>query len=148
MAEVSHLQLNFYGIKLEAPSCPIRVEQSLSDRSKTRFSPIKVDLGRDEVGQLSRFQTSAGRLHFTETTANNMRKKGKPNPAQKYFRLVVALEAVTSTPGSRPKQVILASLASERIIVRASNPGQFEPDTDVTWQKEPGSDTVYYMGMM
>ena len=35
------------------------------------------------------YKASAGRLHFAETTANNMRKKGKPNPAQKYFRLVV-----------------------------------------------------------
>ena len=35
------------------------------------------------------FKVSVGRLHFAETTCNNMRKKGKPNPAQKYFQLVV-----------------------------------------------------------
>ena len=65
-----------------------QVEQSQSDRSKARFDPIKVDFeGNNSV------KVSVGRLHFTETTANNMRKKGKPNPAQKYFQLVVrALE--------------------------------------------------------
>lgn len=56
-----------------------------------------------------------GRLHFSETTSNNMRKKGKPNPDQRYFYLVVSLcahSAETSYP--------IASQASERIIVRVS----------------------------
>lgn len=29
-------------------------------------------------------KVTVGRLHFSETTANNMRKKGKPNPDQRY----------------------------------------------------------------
>ena len=37
-------------------------------------------------------KVAVGRLHFAETTSNNMRKKGKPNPAQKYFQLVVIYE--------------------------------------------------------
>lgn len=28
-------------------------------------------------------KVTLGRLHFSETTANNMRKKGKPNPDQR-----------------------------------------------------------------
>lgn len=48
-----------------------------------------------------------GRLHFSETTLNNMRKKGKPNPEQKYFLLVVSLEAVVTVNNVR--QVILIS---------------------------------------
>lgn len=31
-----------------------------------------------------------GRLHFSETTANNMRKKGKPNPDQRYCCIYLA----------------------------------------------------------
>lgn len=29
-------------------------------------------------------KVTVGRLHFSETTANNMRKKGKPNPDQRW----------------------------------------------------------------
>ena len=73
----------------DAPDTTIRVEQSQSDRSKVRFNPVAVDLKEpascDPVAKVS-----VGRLHFTETTSNNMRKKSKPNPAQKYFQLVVS----------------------------------------------------------
>lgn len=30
-------------------------------------------------------KVTLGRLHFSETTANNMRKKGKPNPEQRSW---------------------------------------------------------------
>ena len=43
-------------------------------------------------------KVSVGRLHFAETTSNNMRKKGKPNPAQKYFQLVVSLDSMLFGP--------------------------------------------------
>ena len=65
-----------------------------------------------------------GRLHFAETTSNNMRKKGKPNPSQKYFQLIVSLEAVTVGINSARTQYETARMASERLIVRASNPGR------------------------
>lgn len=61
------------------------MEQSQADRSKVRFHPVEVDW----IAGGDAFKISVGRLHFTETTANNMRKKGNPNPAQKYFQLVV-----------------------------------------------------------
>ena len=78
-------------------------------------------------------KVTVGRLHFSETTSNNMRKKGKPNPEQRYFQvgrrysvtvwfvtlfflllqLVVGLHAHT-THGNYP----IISHASQKIIVR------------------------------
>ena len=74
-----------------------------------------------------------------------MRKKGKPNPEQKYFILVVALEAVYLDNNSY-REVPLCTLATDKIIVRASNPGLFEPEQEVSWSKHPHSDTVYHLG--
>ncbi len=37
-------------------------------------------------------------------------------------------------------------MASEKVIVRASNPGQFETDNEPPWTKDPGNDTVYHIG--
>lgn len=42
---------------------------------------FRIDLLTDQVTKVT-----LGRLHFGETTANNMRKKGKPNPDQRYLR--------------------------------------------------------------
>lgn len=60
-------------------------------------------------------KVTVGRLHFSETTSNNMRKKGKPNPDQRYFYLVVGLHAHTCD-----NNYPVVSHASERIIVRVS----------------------------
>ena len=86
LQDISYLQINFYGVKSDIPSTRIKIEQSQTDRSKKDFQPIRVDL--NTIGQ-STLQVTVGRLHFAETTSNNMRKKGKPNPAQKFFQLVV-----------------------------------------------------------
>ena len=75
-----------------------------------------------------------------------MRKKGKPNPSQKYFQLVVSLEAVTVGINNTRTQLETARMASERVIVRASNPGQFEPDNEPPWTRDQSSDTVFHMG--
>ena len=56
---------------------------------------------------------TVGRLHFSETTSNNMRKKGRPNPDQRYFNLVVALHAHSGDSS----YMVVASM-SEKIIVR------------------------------
>lgn len=66
---------------------------------------------RDE--QVSK--VTVGRLHFSETTCNNMRKKGKPNPDQRYFYLVVGLHAHCC---ANDRDYPIVSYASERIIVR------------------------------
>ncbi|CAK6961461.1 myelin regulatory factor [Scomber scombrus] len=129
-----YLKLN--GVKVEAMNQSISVEQSQSDRSKRPFKPVLVTLPPEQVTKVT-----VGRLHFSETTANNMRKKGKPNPDQRYFMLVVALHAQ-----SHSQTYTVAAQASERIIVRASNPGQFESDNEVLWQRGQMPDSVYHHG--
>ncbi|KAH0512715.1 Myelin regulatory factor [Microtus ochrogaster] len=121
---------------LEALNQSINIEQSQSDRSKRPFNPVTVNLPPEQVTKVT-----VGRLHFSETTANNMRKKGKPNPDQRYFMLVVALQA-----HAQNQNYTLAAQISERIIVRASNPGQFESDSDVLWQRAQLPDTVFHHG--
>ncbi|XP_011136299.1 myelin regulatory factor-like protein isoform X1 [Harpegnathos saltator] len=146
LKKISGFQLHFYGVKVESPSQTIRVEQSQSDRSKKPFHPVtyhcRVELGGERVTKVT-----VGRLHFSETTSNNMRKKGKPNPDQRYFHLVVGLHAHTADQASY--QVV--AHASERIIVRASNPGQFESEgsgvgAEGGWQRGAAPDSVYHAG--
>uniref|UniRef100_A0A8C1B596 Myelin regulatory factor n=1 Tax=Cyprinus carpio carpio TaxID=630221 RepID=A0A8C1B596_CYPCA len=132
--ECFYLKLN--GVKLEAMNQSINVEQSQSDRSKRPFKPVLVTLPPEQVTKVT-----VGRLHFSETTANNMRKKGKPNPDQRYFMLVVALQAQCHS-----QSFTVAAQVSERIIVRASNPGQFESDSEVLWQRGQMPDSVYHHG--
>ncbi|XP_059402050.1 myelin regulatory factor-like isoform X3 [Carassius carassius] len=135
--ECFYLKLN--GVKLEAMNQSINVEQSQSDRSKRPFKPVLVTLPPEQVTKVT-----VGRLHFSETTANNMRKKGKPNPDQRYFMLVVALQAHCHS-----LSYTVAAQVSERIIVRvtaASNPGQFESDSEVLWQRGQLQDSVYHHG--
>lgn len=52
----------------QPPSLPLR----------TLPFPCRVNLPPEQVTKVT-----VGRLHFSETTANNMRKKGKPNPDQR-----------------------------------------------------------------
>ncbi|GIY51999.1 myelin regulatory factor [Caerostris darwini] len=127
--------LNFHGVKMESPTQTIKVEQSQSDRSKRPFHPVPLDMVRDQVTK-----TTVGRLHFSETTSNNMRKKGKPNPDQRFFFLVVSLCAHAA--GEPPLTVVAHS--SEKIIVRASNPGQFENDIELSWQKGHTLDSIFH----
>ncbi|XP_010215563.1 PREDICTED: myelin regulatory factor-like protein [Tinamus guttatus] len=133
---IEKFYLKAFGIKVEAPGQTIAIEQSQSDRSKKTFHPVKIDLPGDQI-----IKVTLGRLHFSETTANNMRKKGKPNPDQRYFMLVVGLYAL-----SQDQFYLLSAHISERIIVRASNPGQFENDSDVLWQRGHVPDTTVYHG--
>ncbi|KAM4723130.1 myelin regulatory factor [Rhinophrynus dorsalis] len=132
--ECFYLKLN--GVKLEAINQSISIEQSQSDRSKRPFHPVTLSLPPDQVTKVT-----VGRLHFSETTANNMRKKGKPNPDQRYFLLVVALQVQ-----AQAQTYLVAAQSSERIIVRASNPGQFESDSEVLWQRGQLPDTVFHHG--
>ena len=128
--------VHFYGCKTESPAQTIKVEQSQSDRSKKPFHPQPVELIPEQPSKMT-----VGRLHFSETTSNNMRKKGKPNPDQRYFHLVVTLAAHS---GDQVYHIV--SHASERIIVRASNPGQFENDIEQSWQKGTTPDSIFHAG--
>ncbi|KFV20655.1 Myelin regulatory factor-like, partial [Tauraco erythrolophus] len=132
---IEKFYLKAFGIKA-TPNQTIAIEQSQSDRSKKTFHPVKVDLPGDQITKVT-----LGRLHFSETTANNMRKKGKPNPDQRYFMLVVGLYAV-----SQDQFYLLSANVSEKIIVRASNPGQFENDSDILWQRGHVPETIFYHG--
>ncbi|XP_018558329.1 myelin regulatory factor-like protein [Lates calcarifer] len=134
--EVDHFQIKVFGFKLEAPSQQVTIEQSQPDRSKRPFHPVRVSLPGGKITKVT-----LGRLHFSETTVNNMRKKGKPNPDQRYFQLVVGLYAAVGED-----TFLLTALVSERIIVRASNPGQFETDGDALWQRGAVQDAVVCQG--
>ncbi len=58
---------------------------------------------------------TVARLHFSETTLNNQRKNGRPNPDQKFFNLAVCLSAVGEATG---EAYPIISYASEKVIVR------------------------------
>ncbi|XP_029969911.1 myelin regulatory factor-like protein [Salarias fasciatus] len=133
--QIHHFQIKVFGVKLETNHL-VTIEQSQPDRSKKPFQPIRLSLPARQITKVT-----LGRLHFSETTANNIRKKGKPNPDQRYFQMVVGLYAVV-----REETFLLTALVSERIIVRASNPGQFETDSDAMWQRGAVQDSVVYQG--
>jgi len=80
---------------------------------------VYVGVSRVDIRPGSQVKLTVGRLHFSETTSNNMRKKGKPNPDQRYFQLVVAL---TARYGSEGGERMVAAHVSEPIIVRVSTP--------------------------
>ncbi|TRY94506.1 hypothetical protein DNTS_003536 [Danionella cerebrum] len=133
---VESFYLNLFGLKLEAQNHFITIEQSQSDRSKKPFLPVRVNLPGDKITKVT-----LGRLHFSETTANNMRKKGKPNPDQRYFLMAVGLYAKV-----KEDSFLLVANVSERIIVRASNPGLFESEGDALWQRGLIPDSIVYHG--
>ncbi|KAM6896343.1 myelin regulatory factor-like protein isoform 1-T2 [Lycodopsis pacificus] len=135
--QVDHFQIKVFGVKLESPSHQVTIEQSQPDRSKKPFRPVRVSLPSGKITKVT-----LGRLHFSETTSNNMRKKGKPNPDQRYFQMVVGLYAAVGGE----EAFLLTALASERIIVRASNPGQFEMDGDALWQRGALQDAMVCQG--
>uniref|UniRef100_A0A3B5A6Y2 Myelin regulatory factor like n=1 Tax=Stegastes partitus TaxID=144197 RepID=A0A3B5A6Y2_9TELE len=134
--QVDHFQMKVFGVKLETPSHQVTIEQSQPDRTKKPFHPVRISLPGGKITKVT-----LGRLHFSETTANNMRKKGKPNPDQRYFQMVVGLYAAVGE-----ETFLLTALVSERIIVRASNPGQFETDGDALWQRGTQQEAVFCQG--
>lgn len=98
------------------------------------------DAHRADVVPEQLMKMTVGRLHFSETTTNNMRKKGKPNPDQRYFLLVVSLRAHCAD-----NAYFVAAQSSEKIIVRASNPGQFEGDDTVVWTRGATPESVFHV---
>ncbi|GFO12761.1 myelin regulatory factor [Plakobranchus ocellatus] len=134
--KIEYFSLDFYGVKMESQNQRIKIEQSLSDRSKKLFHPVKVDIIPDKETK-----KTEGRLHFSETTSNNMRKKNMPNPDQRFFLLVVSLNA-----HSGDKDYVVVDSVSEKIIVRASNPGQFDNNSEVLWLKGQTPESVYHRG--
>lgn len=140
MLRVSGLYVVMHGIHLEAPHMKVHLEQSLPDRSKRAFKPVPLEVSGTDV-----YRVTIGRLHFSEPTANNMRKRGRPNPQQKYFALVVTIAAKAGDA-----YYTVASLASEKLVVRASNPRQFEAEQNllrgIVWQRGQGSNSAFHVG--
>lgn len=122
--------------------------------------------GRVELVSTQVTKVTVGRLHFSETTSNNMRKKGKPNPEQRYFQVrwfyffddfLLNLRVTVGSRSSRPhfpwelpgyksresednrKGESLSFIGTPRYsnlkFLKASNPGQFENDVELIWQK-------------
>ncbi|KRX68906.1 Myelin regulatory factor, partial [Trichinella sp. T9] len=138
LKQIKEFQLDFYGVKSEMPSSVVQIKQSQTDRKPVAYEPVKLDLPPNRVTKVT-----VARLHFSETTMNNQRKNGRPNPDQKYFYLVVALSAVTP---NGEKYTILA-YNSEKVIVRASNPGQFDNgETETHWQKGQVNNSIFHPG--
>ncbi|XP_061617715.1 myelin regulatory factor-like protein isoform X2 [Phyllopteryx taeniolatus] len=139
MRRPDRLDINVFGIKMESPEQRVTMEQSQADRTKKPLRPVRVGVANGGMSKVT-----LGRLHFSETTANNMRKRGRPNPDQRYFQMVVGLYATSAKEGDEVESpsYLLAALVSERLIVRASNPGQFEMDSDPLWQRGAAQDAV------
>jgi hypothetical protein len=133
---ISEFSLAFCGAKAEMPTSEIQIRQSQTDRKPIPHDPVKLNIAPRQLTKIT-----VPRLHFSETTMNNHRKNGRPNPEQKFFLLVVKL--IASTPNG---PMLVQAYQSDRVIVRASNPGQFEPpESDVAWQRSNGN-VLHYNG--
>eukprot|EP00040_Diaphanoeca_grandis_P031316 m.187148 g.187148 ORF g.187148 m.187148 type:complete len:695 (-) comp32294_c0_seq2:277-2361(-) len=133
---ISELFVAIWGLKDEDPPSTVGIEQSHVDRTKKPFEPVRVTV--DANGHT---KATFNRLHFSETTANNMRKKGKPNPEQRYFVLLIEFHAMVDETVAT-----IHCEKSERIIVRASNPGQFDGEIDMKWVKGKVADSIVHHG--
>ncbi|KAH7693476.1 CBR-PQN-47 protein, partial [Aphelenchoides avenae] len=132
---ITEFSLAFCGAKAEMPTSEIQIRQSQTDRKPIPHDPVKLNIAPRQLTKVT-----VPRLHFSETTMNNHRKNGRPNPEQKFFLLIVKL--IASTPNG---PMLVQAYQSDRVIVRASNPGQFEPpESDVAWQRNGG--TLHYGG--
>ncbi|KAL5248655.1 hypothetical protein ACHWQZ_G017741 [Mnemiopsis leidyi] len=134
VSEIRAFYIRLFGFKNESKNQIITINQSTVERQKYQLDPQRVDFHN---GSLTK---TIPRLHFSATTENNMRKKGKPNPNQRFFSLVVSLEAET-TNGQKH---CLAACISERIIVRASSPSNFDLEQQL-WERVDSS-SIRYMG--
>ncbi|CAD44121.1 Myelin regulatory factor homolog 2, N-terminal [Caenorhabditis elegans] len=128
---IENFQLSFVGAKSESQNSEIPIRQSTTERKPILHTPVLFKIVERRMTIVT-----VPRLHFSETTLNNQRKNLRPNPDQKYFNLVVRLYA-TATDGTT---VLMQAFASERVIVRATNPGSFEPPemVDASWNKNGG----------
>jgi hypothetical protein len=97
------------------------------------------------------------RLHFSETTSNNIRRKGKQNPDQRFFYLVVSVMAEVSATTfliAGTYNVVVVALVSsltfaclaersERIIVRAANANASD-DAETLWIRGKNQSAVHH----
>uniref|UniRef100_A0AC35U9K7 NDT80 domain-containing protein n=1 Tax=Rhabditophanes sp. KR3021 TaxID=114890 RepID=A0AC35U9K7_9BILA len=136
-SRVDKFKLAFSGVKSEIPNSEILIKQSQTDRKPVPHEPQQIGIEGRKMTKVM-----VPRLHFSETTNNNQRKNNKPNPEQRYFNLIVKLMAYTVDH----QVVLVQAFQSDRVIVRASNPGQFEPpESDGGWRIGNGN-TLHYPG--
>lgn len=117
----------------------IPIEQSNRvARTKQHLSPVPVSTSTTTLQKLT-----VPRLHFSKTTANNIRRHGKPNPRQQYFSLVVSLLGVVDG-----ESVPLCAMESDNIIVRASNLNIFNETTyaSARWADCKQANAIHYQG--
>ena len=112
-------------------SCPLGHTRSQVAKAEV---PAAVD-GRN-ISTLT-----VGRLHFSEATANNARKNGDANPDQRYFALVATLYAQIGDV-----VVPVAAHISDRLVVRASSPEQYEQQASVVWEEGHTDGSVHHTG--
>lgn len=105
-------------MKKESNLQRIEIRQSDTDRKQMDYEPIECHFKENQT-----LKTTKMRLHFAHTTSNNNRKKNLPNPDQRYFLLVVEMQIILKETN---RVLILCSAVSDRVIVRAVNPGQFK----------------------
>ncbi|KJH44131.1 NDT80/PhoG like DNA-binding family protein [Dictyocaulus viviparus] len=148
MHPIKAIKLAFCGVKAEMLSSEIQIKQSQTDRKPIPHDPVigfiyfynssicsianslSLNIHAREITKVT-----VPRLHFSETTLNNQRKNNRPNPDQKYFLLVVRLLACTDDGAA-----LIQAQQSEKVIVRATNPGSFEPpESDVQWYRNGGT---------
>lgn len=146
MLAIKSFAIEMYGIKIEEPEVRIELSQSSSDRVKapfirTHFTSAGNPSAPTGVDALEMLVIP--RLHFNETTANNARKRGKQNPDQRYFALVCTLVAQA---GDRGETFPLVSHRSGKVVVRASNPGQFESGANLQWVRGSTLDSITHTG--
>lgn len=133
--------LAIWGLKDETPQSTVDIEQSHVDRTKKPFEPAQINI--DAQG---RCKMTFNRLHFSETTANNMRKKGKPNPDQRHFILLIEFHVLADDESEEGTYRTAHLQKSQKIIVRASNPGQFDGEVDMKWVKGKVPDSIVHYG--
>ena len=114
---VKEVSFVLYGIKMDQPQTRVMIDQSQLDRVRGEFGGIVLDF---LPGALD-YHGTVTRLHFCQPTSNNMRRKGMPNPDQRYFSLIAAITVKTENGMS----YCIASKRTPGLIVRASNPRQF-----------------------
>lgn len=114
---VKEVSFVLYGIKMDQPQVRVLIDQSKLDRVRGEFGGIVLDFLPDALD----YHGTVTRLHFCQPTSNNMRRKGMPNPDQRYFSLIAAIMVKTENGMS----YCVASKRTPGLIVRASNPRQF-----------------------
>eukprot|EP00038_Savillea_parva_P030610 m.78936 g.78936 ORF g.78936 m.78936 type:complete len:473 (+) comp9259_c0_seq1:75-1493(+) len=125
LLQIDGFVLSLYGIRCEEPSRRVSLEQSQSNRNRNEFHGVEFS-----VTDCYTYGT-VQRLHFSEPTGNNQRRQGQPHPFQKYFFLAATVSAQCHE-GDQPQTFPIASLLSDRLIVRASNPRSFSTSSGDT----------------